>query len=252
MSPTNVLTAQQTAQIALLGMTIVFFVLVMLFLLIVILRRVMNFARKDIASDTALPVSDLAPKFLRRRASDIARGEMKINFIDSQTAALLLAIAANETEIPIDRLIIKSIVKTQTQTQLPVKPGEKYAFEIKKGSGGQMKYLITLNENAYTVEVSENTAMLADGAQARDASAQKKPEQAAAGGSGAICAPLPGVCVKINVKPGDTVKEGDIIAIIEAMKMENEVPATKSGKVAGIAVKAGDAVNTGDELIRVE
>ena len=56
--------------------------------------------------------------------------------------------------------------------------------------------------------------------------------------------------VKVNV--GDTVSEGQAVIVLEAMKMENDVPASKSGKVTSITVKKGDTVNTGDVLLTIQ
>ena len=67
-----------------------------------------------------------------------------------------------------------------------------------------------------------------------------------------IKAPIPGTVLKINCKVGDTVNLGDTILILEAMKMQNEISATASGKVASIAVKEGSNVMEGDILISID
>lgn len=70
-------------------------------------------------------------------------------------------------------------------------------------------------------------------------------------GAGAIKAPLPGLVLKVLVKPGDAVKSGETVCIMEAMKMQNSIAATKSGTVAEVAVKEGDSVLEGDILVSI-
>jgi biotin carboxyl carrier protein len=66
-----------------------------------------------------------------------------------------------------------------------------------------------------------------------------------------VISPLPGSIFKLNVKVGDTVKEGDCLIVMEAMKMENNVISEKSGVVKAIRVKIGDNVLQGDTLIEI-
>ena len=68
----------------------------------------------------------------------------------------------------------------------------------------------------------------------------------------AIKAPLPGVIIEIKVKPGDTVKKGDVLLIMEAMKMENNILAEKDGKIKTVKVNNGDNVLQDDVLIEIE
>ena len=74
---------------------------------------------------------------------------------------------------------------------------------------------------------------------------------AAASVAGAVRSPLPGVILEINVSVGDTVKAGQKVAILEAMKMENNIDANKSGVVKSIVKRAGDSVMEGDVLITI-
>jgi len=67
-----------------------------------------------------------------------------------------------------------------------------------------------------------------------------------------ITSPLPGKILGIKVKPGQKVKEGDLLLIIEAMKMENEIVAPVSGTVASVSVAAEATVQIGDDLISIE
>jgi len=67
-----------------------------------------------------------------------------------------------------------------------------------------------------------------------------------------IQAPMPGKVLKINVSEGDSVKDGDTVLILEAMKMENEIVANSSGKIKKIAVSVNDMVETDDTLLVIE
>lgn len=67
-----------------------------------------------------------------------------------------------------------------------------------------------------------------------------------------VTAPIPGTIFKLEVKEGDQVLKGDVLLILEAMKMENEIIATKSGVVIEIKAKQGASVNVGDTLVVIE
>lgn len=126
-----------------------------------------------------------------------------------------------------------------------------------------MRYIVTLKDKTYEVEVEEGEAMILDEyeAKAPAAPAAAAPMAAApvaapaaaapaAPASGtAVPAPLPGNVLSIKVNQGDSVAEGDVLLIIEAMKMENEVAAPCAGTVQQISVSVGQMVNTGDTLV---
>lgn len=75
---------------------------------------------------------------------------------------------------------------------------------------------------------------------------------AATSNKSAVKSPLPGIILDIKVKVGDTVKKGDTVLILEAMKMENNIHADKDGKVTAINVNNGDSVLEGTDLIIIE
>ena len=121
-----------------------------------------------------------------------------------------------------------------------------------------MKYKVTLNGRTYEVEVNNGQAILLDEYEAvaapapvaAPAAAPAAPAPAAVTGAGeAVNAPMPGTILKVNVSQGQAVKEGDVLCVLEAMKMENEIMAPKSGTVTQVVVAKGSSVNTGDALV---
>ena len=94
-------------------------------------------------------------------------------------------------------------------------------------------------------------APAASAAPAAPAPAPAAPAAAPAGGAGDVVAPMPGTVLKVNVNNGDTVASGDVILILEAMKMENEIVAPCAGTVT-LNVKAGETVDTDAVLASVQ
>ena len=82
------------------------------------------------------------------------------------------------------------------------------------------------------------------------APAQQAPAKAAGSGT-KVPAPLPGTITEVKVKEGDTVKAGDTVVVLEAMKMQNSIEAECSGTVTSVIVKPGDTVMEGDALITI-
>jgi biotin carboxyl carrier protein len=113
-----------------------------------------------------------------------------------------------------------------------------------------MKYYnITVNGVAYSVSVEETAAGAAPVAAAPAAPVAPKAAPAPAAGAVAVKAPMPGNILDVKVAAGASVKAGDVLVILEAMKMENEIVAPQDGTVASINVNKGDTVNSGDVLV---
>lgn len=118
-----------------------------------------------------------------------------------------------------------------------------------------MKYIVTLNGKNYEVDVTEtDEAIVTNVSDAAAAPAmpapvaapvQAAPEAPVITGSGTqIKAPMPGAILKVNASQGQKVNEGDVLFILEAMKMENEIVASVSGTVSQVLVTKGQTVDT--------
>jgi biotin carboxyl carrier protein len=112
-------------------------------------------------------------------------------------------------------------------------------------------YTITVNGNVYDVTVEEGTGSTAGAAKAAAPKAAAPKAAAPAGAQGAVKvnAPMPGKILKVNVNAGAAVKKGDVLLVLEAMKMENEICAPQDGTVATVECAAGDSVESGKVLV---
>ena len=130
-----------------------------------------------------------------------------------------------------------------------------------------MKYVVTLNGKKYDVEVNESEAVITSVSNAAPTAAPVAPVAAAPAPAAStapsapaavvgtavsgtqITSPMPGTILKLNIAEGQAVKAGDVVLILEAMKMENEIVAPQDGTVASINVSKGDSVEAGQTLI---
>ena len=126
-----------------------------------------------------------------------------------------------------------------------------------------MKYEIALNGRTYEIEVELAEPMLmadfqhyAPAAPAAPAAAVPAPTAdpvsaapVVTGAGELVDSPMPGTILKVNVAPGQAVKEGEVLCILEAMKMENEIMAPKSGTVTQVLVSKGATVDTAEALV---
>ena len=130
-----------------------------------------------------------------------------------------------------------------------------------------MKYKITLNDRTYEVEVEDGKAMLLDEYEAYVPAAPAAPVAAPVAAPAAtpaaapaaapavtangevVEAPMPGTVLNINVTVGQAVNAGDVLVVLEAMKMENEIKAPKAGTVTQIVATKGSTVETGAALV---
>ncbi len=124
------------------------------------------------------------------------------------------------------------------------------------------KFNITVNGNAYEVEIEEvkaaapvaaapkaAPAAAAPAPKAAPAAAAAAPAAAPAAGDNTVTAPMPGKIVKLVASVGQAVNAGDVLLILEAMKMQNEITAPAAGTVKSFAVNAGDSVKPGQTMV---
>ena len=139
-----------------------------------------------------------------------------------------------------------------------------------------MKYIVTINNNSYEVEVDQKEAVIkktAEVAAAPQAPVAAAPVAAAPAAPAPVAAapaapapaaavqavegeqvlsPMPGVILQVKKKAGEHVKKDDVIFILEAMKMENEIFSPKDGVIAQVVTGQGTSVNTGDLLAVIQ
>jgi biotin carboxyl carrier protein len=145
-----------------------------------------------------------------------------------------------------------------------------------KGELLMKKYRVTVNGQSYEVEVEElgGEAPVAASIETKPSvetkpsnestpkqqpkmenpkpAAEPKPAAAVPAGKISVTSPMPGTILSIKTRPGTQVAKGDVLMILEAMKMENEILAPQDGKVASIEIAEGASVNTGDLLAVIE
>lgn len=138
-----------------------------------------------------------------------------------------------------------------------------------------MKYIVTLNGNDYEVMVSDGTAEVLSVSPVGQTSAAPvaapvakpaaapapaakpapapvaKPAASSSAGGTTVSAPMPGNILKLMVKQGDKVTSGQVLLVLEAMKMENEIFAPCDGTVTSVSVNTGATVNTGDVMVTI-
>ncbi|MHA7942930.1 biotin/lipoyl-containing protein [Formosa sp. 3Alg 14/1] len=117
---------------------------------------------------------------------------------------------------------------------------------------------LEVNGTAYTVKMEEELKTVKTPTLVRTASkaalepVKIKTSASAAAGKITITAPIPGVVLSLNVKVGDTVKDGDLLLVLEAMKMENNITSEKSGVVTAVNVGVGQQVLQSEVMIELE
>lgn len=113
------------------------------------------------------------------------------------------------------------------------------------------KFNIKVNGTNYEVEVEEISSSGSAPAQTSAPAASPAAPKAVAGEGAPVKAPMPGTINKVNCSRGASVKKGDILIVLEAMKMENEILAPQDGTVTSVTVSVGDSVNSDDILVTI-
>lgn len=126
------------------------------------------------------------------------------------------------------------------EVEFATEPGRSWIVKLvsvpKPDENGQTQVIMELNGERWFVPVTDNSV--------QSATAREK----AGGSPGSVGSPMPGVVVDVKVKPGDTIREGEPLVVLSAMKMETAIPAPASGVVERLLVSAGDKVE-GDDLL---
>lgn len=141
--------------------------------------------------------------------------------------------------------------------------GQEFTVEI--GNMSDRLLNVTVNDNQYSLDIQRLTSILPDNsggsvkpdqAQAPRPAPASAPQSAAVSSPGnnakSIKAPMPGAILQLYVSPGDMINAGQKVALLEAMKMENDIFANTSGKIQEVKVKVGDSVQTNQVLMVLE
>lgn len=254
------LSVGESLEISLLGFSIVFGVLVLLMivirLLVFFVNKPSNAAESANAQTEASEASPAASSGMVPARGSL--GEVKLYGLEDKTAAMVMAIVADEIKAPLNELRFLSIKERQS--------GGKSARETESKNDKEMtavmKYNVTLKDKVYEVEVERGEAALisvSDYAPVQSApavpsaaapapAAVSAPAANSAADGDAALSPMPGSILSVNASEGDAVKAGQVILILEAMKMENEITAPRDGKISKIYVSKGSKVETGTPL----
>jgi biotin carboxyl carrier protein len=138
---------------------------------------------------------------------------------------------------------------------------------LRKGEQKMKKYRITVNGQTYEVEVEEVGGNISQSVPVQEQTPvakieqpkpqpqpkpEAKPKASGTTGKNKVTAPMPGTILSNKKKVGDKIQKGDVIMILEAMKMENEIIAPEDGTITSIDTSEGASVNTGDVLATFE
>jgi biotin carboxyl carrier protein len=146
-------------------------------------------------------------------------------------------VSVGDREIPIDLAKLPDLREVEPGVYSVLQDGRSLLFRVAPINGA---VLVTVNGEEYKVE-------------ARDPRAAGRHGRHTIGeGRQNICAPMPGKVVRMLVGEGDAVQHGQGLAVVEAMKMQNEVRAPRDGKVVAMKAKPGDAVTAGAVLLVIE
>ena len=164
-----------------------------------------------------------------------------------------------QTLIPLHRLIMEApefargetcagLVEDVWPTMLP-----EAAAPVAPGSGdGAFLRAFTTEIDGRRHEVRVHVPVDPAGEEVRRRIAERRHGAGAAAGAGSVTSPMQGTVLKVNVADGDAVEAGQVLAVVEAMKMENEIVAPRVGVVASVAVQAGQPVQAGQAICELE
>ena len=165
--------------------------------------------------------------------------EPELYGVNERTAAMIMAIVADEMAVPVEELDFKYIREVEYMKFKVTLNGKTYEVEAEKGA--------PMPETVYTAPAAAPAPAVE--APAAPATAPAPAAAPAAVSGTVVSSPLPGNVLAIEVNPGEAVKAGQVLVLIEAMKMENEIVAPCDGVVKQILVNKGAVVATGDKLL---
>ena len=165
--------------------------------------------------------------------------EPELYGVNERTAAMIMAIVADEMAVPVEELDFKYIREVEYMKFRVTLNGKTYEVEAEKGA--------PMPETVYTAPAAAPAPAVE--APAAPATAPAPAAAPAAVSGTVVSSPLPGNVLAIKVNPGEAVKAGQVLVLIEAMKMENEIVAPCDGVVKQILVNKGVVVATGDKLL---
>ncbi|MBW2961472.1 acetyl-CoA carboxylase biotin carboxyl carrier protein subunit [Mesonia aestuariivivens] len=148
-----------------------------------------------------------------------------------------------ELEFKLDEIKKLDIQPLPNKTYHLLKDHQSFKAEIIKSDFLNRKYTVKINSNHYEIDIASQLDLLIKEMGLLLGNAQKVND---------IKAPMPGLILEINVKEGDTVKEGDYLLVLEAMKMENALTAPRDAIIKSISIEKGQTVEKNQLLIEME
>ena len=127
----------------------------------------------------------------------------------------------------------------------------KVHIKLSNGQSKEKEFTVTVNGKKYGIELDGKKAVVNGKTYDFDVKTGIDKSSGSAGDGQPVKAALPGTVLRVNVSVGDSVAEGDVIAVVEAMKMETEIKSPLSGAIKEVDIEAGDKVKTGDTLVTI-
>jgi len=154
----------------------------------------------------------------------------------------MLKVKVNDKEFEISGPADWDIIQQGSSFHI-LKDNRSYRCTLIKKDEQAKNMIIAVNDNEYVISIQDKYDMLLDRLGLSDMAVKKLKD---------IKAPMPGLVLDIKIAPGDEVEEGDVILVLEAMKMENMIKSPGAGKIKAIKIEKGEAVEKGQVLIEVE
>ena len=191
-------------------------------------------------TETAIDIADRDEK----KSAAWAKKQLEAEKLETTDENIFIVLACGEKGIRFLKGEMTVNVRKNSDVQAAA------ASTVCTPAGAPEDYTVTVNGQSYHVQVAEGKCETIT-----PAGVAAAPQAVAASGSGAleeVKAPLPGSIFKVNVKPGDKIAEGDVVLVMEAMKMETEITAHIAGTIGAVHVTVGQAVQNGQLLLTIQ